>query len=118
MSMGDVLEYDEPAFVISVAARLVGVRTQTLRYYETLGLVQPSRSRGNQRVYSRKDVERVRRIRGLMDDLGVNLAGVEVMMKLLESLHQLEQEIELLKTENRRLSEHMRITPTRPIGHT
>ena len=118
MSMGDVLGYDEPAFVISVAARLVGVRTQTLRYYETLGLVQPSRTRGNQRVYSRKDVERVRHIRELMDDLGVNLAGVEVMMKLLEHLQELEQEIELLKTENRRLSAHMTITPTRPTRHT
>lgn len=113
MSMGEVLGYDEPAFVISVAARLVGVRTQTLRYYESLGLVQPSRTGGNQRVYSRKDVERVRRIRGLMDDLGVNLAGVEVMMKLLERLQQAEQEIERLKAENRRLSERLKAARAR-----
>ena len=69
------LPYDEPCFVISVAARIVGVNTQTLRYYESLGLVQPHRTRGNQRVYSRRDVERVRRMRGLIDDLGINLAG-------------------------------------------
>ena len=62
------LPYDEPCFVISVAARIVGVNTQTLRYYESLGLVQPHRTRGNQRVYSRRDVERVRRMRGLIDD--------------------------------------------------
>ena len=67
---------DEPVFIISVAARMLGVQTQTLRYYERLGLIEPARTQGNQRVFSRADIERVRRIRGFMDDLGVNLAGV------------------------------------------
>ena len=103
MSMNELLGYDEPCFVISVAARIIGVRTQTLRYYERLGLVEPSRTRGNQRVFSRKDVDRVRRVRGLMDDLGVNLAGVEVVIKLLDRLQDSEAENQQLRTENQRL---------------
>ena len=103
MAMDEMFGYEEPVFIISVAARMLGVRTQTLRYYERLGLVEPARTGGNQRVFSRRDIERVRRIRGLMDDLGVNLAGVEVVMKLLERLNDAEREIERLKLENDRL---------------
>lgn len=101
--MTSSLPYDEPCFVISVAARIVGVNTQTLRYYESLGLVQPHRTRGNQRVYSRRDVERVRRMRGLIDDLGINLAGVEVVMKLLDRIDDMQADLEDLQYENRRL---------------
>ena len=103
MAMNEIVGHDEPAFVISVAARLVGVRTQTLRYYESLGLVEPYRTKGNQRVYSRRDVERVRRIRNLMDDLGVNLAGVEVLMRMLQRLEDAESRIKLLEEENEEL---------------
>ena len=86
---------------------MLGVRTQTLRYYERLGLVEPARSRGNQRVYSREDVERVQRIRNLMDDLGVNLAGVEVILKLLERIEKTEVRIERIEIENERLRERL-----------
>ncbi len=98
---------DEPIFIISVAARMLGVRTQTLRYYESIGLVEPARSKGNQRVYSQNDVERVRQIRNLMDDLGVNLAGVEVVMNLLERLRTSEADIQRLTTENEGLRKLM-----------
>ena len=101
--MNEILGYEEPCFVISVAARIVGVRTQTLRYYESLGLVRPARSSGGQRVYSRRDVERVRRMRSLIDDLGVNLAGVEVVMKLLDRIRESDAEMKRLKAENERL---------------
>ena len=104
MSMSDMPGRDEPCFVISVAARILGVQTQTLRYYESLGLVKPYRTRGNQRVYSRRDVDRVRRLRSLMDDLGVNLAGVEVVMKLLDRLQMAETQNRSLKAENERLA--------------
>ena len=97
------LGYDEPVFIISVAARMLGVQTQTLRYYERLGLIEPARTGGNQRVFSRADIERVRRIRGFMDDLGVNLAGVEVILRLLERLNESESEVERLSAENARL---------------
>jgi MerR family transcriptional regulator/heat shock protein HspR len=104
MSTNEIFGYEEPCFVISVAARILGVRTQTLRYYESLGLVQPARSGGGQRVYSRRDVERVRRMRDLIDNLGVNLAGVEVVIGLLDRLQESDAEIKRLSVEN----EHLR----------
>ncbi len=107
MTMDEMFKSDEPVFIISVAARMLGVRTQTLRYYERLGLVEPARTRGNQRVYSRDDVERVQRIRSLMDDLGVNLAGVEVILKLLGRMGNLEEKVEQLQAENERLKERV-----------
>lgn len=97
------LGQDEPVFIISVAARMLGVQTQTLRYYERLGLIEPARTGGNQRVFSRADIERVRRIRGFMDNLGVNLAGVEVILRLLDRLNASEREVERLSEENARL---------------
>ena len=103
MATEEIFGHNEPVFIISVAARMLGVRTQTLRYYERLGLIEPSRTGGNQRVFSRRDIERVQRIRGLMDDLGVNLAGVEVMLKLLSRLEESEAELKDLRDENARL---------------
>jgi MerR family transcriptional regulator/heat shock protein HspR len=91
------------AFVISVAARLVGLHEQTLRYYERAGLVEPARSKGRIRLYSLHDLERVRQIRRLTDEMGVNLAGVEVIMRLTDRIRQLEQHVEDLEAEVRRL---------------
>jgi len=86
-------------FVISVAARLLNVHPQTLRYYERAGLIQPSRSRGNIRLYSTRDIERAQQIKRLVEDLGVNLAGVEVILRLTERLREQELENEALRTE-------------------
>ena len=97
------------AFVISVAARLVGVHEQTLRYYERAGLLEPARSKGRIRLYSLHDLERVRQIRRLTDEMGVNLAGVEVIMRLTDHIRELEQNMQALQTEVRRL----RATPSR-----
>jgi MerR family transcriptional regulator/heat shock protein HspR len=91
------------AFVISVAARLVGVHEQTLRYYERAGLVEPARSKGRIRLYSLYDLERVRQIRRLTDEMGVNLAGVEVIMRLTDRIRELEHNIEDLQAEVRRI---------------
>lgn len=107
MAMNEMFGHTEPIFIISVAARMLGVRTQTLRYYERLGLIEPSRTQGNQRIFSRSDIERVQRIRDLMDDLGVNLAGVEVVLKLLGRLQSAEDDIQTLKLENQRLKERI-----------
>ena len=90
---------DMACFVISVAARLLNVHPQTLRYYERAGLISPSRSRGNIRLYSTRDIERAQQIKRLIEDLGVNLAGVEVIMKLTERIREMEQEIESLRGE-------------------
>jgi MerR family transcriptional regulator/heat shock protein HspR len=75
---------NEPRYIISIAARLVGVQTHTLRYYERIGIIEPSRSSGNIRLYSERDIDILRRVKTLMDDLGVNLAGVEVIMRMSE----------------------------------
>lgn len=92
--MPDRMREDEPMYVISVAARLVNMHPQTLRYYERAGLVKPTRSRGHIRLYSQRDIERLRKIARLTESLGVNLAGVEVILRLTETLTQLQIELE------------------------
>ena len=88
------LHEDEPMYVISVAARLVNMHPQTLRYYERAGLVNPTRSRGRIRLYSQTDINRLRKIARLTDQLGVNLAGVEVILRLIERLEAAQRELE------------------------
>lgn len=83
----------EPRYVISIAARMVGLETHTLRYYEKIGLVEPYRSRGNIRYYSEADIERLRYIKTLIDDLGINLAGVEVVMRMAEKMVEMQRRI-------------------------
>ena len=95
----------EPCYVISVVARILGVHAQTLRYYEKVGLIEPSRSRGRVRLYSNRDIERLRQVRTLMDDLGVNLAGVEVILRLSERIAAMERQLEKQELEIKRLQE-------------
>src|SRR5579883_3171503 len=84
-------------FVISVAARMLNVHPQTLRYYERAGLIAPSRSKGNIRLYSPEDIQRAMQIKRLIEDLGVNLAGVEVIIRLTDKLRHQEQELQELR---------------------
>ncbi|MEX2237910.1 MAG: MerR family transcriptional regulator [Dehalococcoidia bacterium] len=84
---------DEPCYVISIAARLLGVHQQTLRYYERAGLIQPQRSAGNIRLYSRADLQLVRQAQRLIDELGVNLAGVEVIVRMGKRIRELENRL-------------------------
>ena len=70
--------------LISMAARVLGMHPQTLRKYERLGLVRPSRTAGSMRVYSREEIARLRLIKRLVDDLGVNLAGVQQLLLIAE----------------------------------
>ena len=94
---------EEPCFVISVAARMIGVHAQTLRYYERVRLISPSRTEGRQRLYSVADIERLQRIKALTEDMGVNLAGAEIAIKLMIRIEQLEEEIKELTGEVNRL---------------
>ncbi len=94
---------DEPCFAISIAARMVGLHAQTLRYYERVGLIWPSRTMGRQRLYSPADIERLRRIKTFTDDMGVNLAGAEVALKLMARIDQLEREVQSLSETVREL---------------
>ena len=89
----------EPRYVISVAARIVGIETYTLRYYERIGLVQPYRSKGKIRYYSESDIERLRHIKTLMCDLGINLGGVEVVMRMAERMAEMQRRIQEMEFE-------------------
>ncbi len=84
----------EPRYVISIAARMIGVEAHTLRYYERLGLVQPCRSNGNIRLYSQQNIERLHYIKALMGDLGVNMAGVEVALHLMQRMEEMQHQLE------------------------
>jgi len=100
-----MLEHEEPLYVISVAAKMVGVHAQTLRYYERVGIIKPSRTQGRIRLYSQKDIEKLQKIKTLMNDLGVNLAGVEVILRLTEYISRLEKELAEKDAEIKRLKQ-------------
>jgi MerR family transcriptional regulator/heat shock protein HspR len=107
---------DEPCYVISVAARMIGVHAQTLRYYERAGLLAPSRSRGRIRLYSQSDINRLRQIQSLINDLGLNLAGVEVMLRMNERIRRMEAEMETMRSELQRLRDR-RLPAPREESH-
>ena len=102
---------DEPCFVISIAARMVGLHAQTLRYYERVGLIWPSRSVGRQRLYSPTDSNRLRRIKRFTDEMGMNLAGAEEALKLGERIEELEVEVKQLSDQVHRLQRHTQTEP-------
>lgn len=90
---------DEPCYVISVAAKMVSMHPQTLRYYDRIGLIKPSRTVGRVRLYSQRDIETLRKIARLTDDLGVNLAGVEVILNMSEVIEKLQSELERVRAQ-------------------
>ena len=83
----------EPVFQISVVARMVGIHQQTIRSYERVGLLNPARSSGNTRLFSYADVERLQTVVRLVNDLGINLAGVEVILRLSREIEALQEEL-------------------------
>jgi MerR family transcriptional regulator/heat shock protein HspR len=84
----------EPRYVISVAARMCGVRSYTLRYYEKIGIIEPSRSEGNIRLYSDEDIAKIRQMKTLME---------EVILRMAQRITELQKRIEYLEIENNRL---------------
>jgi MerR family transcriptional regulator/heat shock protein HspR len=88
---------DRPIYMISIAAELVGVHPQTLRMYETRGLVRPKRTPGGTRLYSEADVERLRIVQRLTTELGLNLAGAELVLRLEDELRRAHAQIEQLQ---------------------
>jgi len=95
-------EQERPRYMISVAAELVGMHPQTLRIYESKGLVRPKRTPGNTRLYSETDLERLRLIQRLTTELGLNLAGVETVIRLEDELGKTRARLERLERELRR----------------
>ena len=93
---------DRPRYMISVAADLVGMHPQTLRIYEQKGLVRPQRTSGGTRLYSELDLERLRVIQRLTTELGLNLAGVELVLRLEDELQRMRRRLERMEQEMRR----------------
>jgi MerR family transcriptional regulator/heat shock protein HspR len=91
--------YDEPVYLISVVAKVLTIHPQTLRQYEREGLITPSRTDGKMRLYSQRDIDRIKMILRLTRDLGVNLAGVDVILQLKEQLDEYERVVDELKEE-------------------
>lgn len=91
---GELSGKDKPLYMISVVSELLGVHPQTLRLYEREGFIRPRRTRGNTRLYSERDVDDVRRVLHLTRDLGVNLAGVEVILEMRRKMERMQYEVE------------------------
>jgi len=91
--------YDEPVYLISVVAKMLSIHPQTLRQYEREGLIVPSRTDGRIRLYSQRDVDKIKTILRLTRDLGVNLAGVDIILRMKEKISQLEYQVEELNME-------------------
>ena len=90
--------YKEPVFLISAVAEILDIHPQTLRQYEREGLINPSRTNGKIRLYSQKDIDHIKYVLTLTRKLGVNLAGVDLILQLNDQIEKLNEEIELYKT--------------------
>jgi MerR family transcriptional regulator/heat shock protein HspR len=87
--------YDkEPRYVISVAARMLEIHTHTLRYYERVGVIAPLRTRGNVRLYSDYDIALLKRVKAMVDEMGINLPGVEVILRMTQRVGELQQALD------------------------
>ena len=92
---------ERPRYMISVAAELVGMHPQTLRIYESKGLIRPGRTAGNTRLYSEADLDRLRLIQHLTNELGLNLAGVEHVLRLQDELVRMGRRLDRMEREMR-----------------
>jgi MerR family transcriptional regulator, heat shock protein HspR len=105
--MADGPDSARGVYMISVAAELAGMHPQTLRIYETRGLITPKRSPKNTRLYSQEDVDRLRRIQELTSELGMNLAGVERVFELEEQIERMQRRMRNLERHARRVQEEL-----------
>jgi MerR family transcriptional regulator/heat shock protein HspR len=101
------VDRDRGVYMISVAAELAGMHPQTLRIYESRGLIQPKRSPKNTRLYSQQDVDRLRRIQELTSELGMNLAGVEKVFELEQELERMRRRMRSLERQSQKLEQEM-----------
>jgi MerR family transcriptional regulator/heat shock protein HspR len=93
----------EPRYVISIAAKMLDIQTYTLRYYERVGIIEPRRSQGNVRLYSDQDIALLKRVKSMVDDMGINLPGVEVILRMMQRMSQLQNELEQTQEELNKL---------------
>ncbi|MBN1840470.1 MAG: helix-turn-helix transcriptional regulator [Campylobacterales bacterium] len=109
--------YEEPVYLISVVAKVLTIHPQTLRQYEREGLVSPSRTDGKMRLYSQQDIDKIKMIQRLTRDLGVNLAGVDIIMQLKDKIDEYESLIESLRLEVSGLSKKNSQTKNPLVKH-
>ena len=109
--------YEEPVYLISVVAKVLTIHPQTLRQYEREGLVRPSRTDGKMRLYSQRDIDKIKMILRLRRDLGVNLAGVDVIMQLKDKIDECEELIDALRCEVSGLSKKSTQTKNPLVKH-
>lgn len=89
--------YDEPVYLISIVAKVLDIHPQTLRQYEREGLVCPARTNGKIRLYSQKDIDQIKMVLRLTRDLGVNLAGVDIILRLRQKMEEMERDRDELR---------------------
>jgi len=107
--------YDEPVYLISIVAKILDIHPQTLRQYERENLVTPSRSGGRIRLYSQRDIDRIKMILRLTRDLGVNLAGVDIILRLKEHVEVLEQDVNDLTHEISKMKQNGAVSPNKTL---
>lgn len=90
--------YDEPVYLISIVSKILNIHPQTLRQYEKEGLIQPGRTDGKMRLYSQRDIDKIKTILRLTRDLGVNLAGVDIILRLKERLDEMDETLDELRS--------------------
>ncbi|WP_104697753.1 MULTISPECIES: heat shock protein transcriptional repressor HspR [unclassified Helicobacter] len=98
--------YDEPVYLISVVAKILEIHPQTLRQYEKEGLIEPGRTDGKMRLYSQRDIDKIKTILRLTRDMGVNLAGVDIILRLKEKLDELDSINEELRNNFQKKSQN------------
>jgi len=107
--------YDEPVYLISIVAKILDIHPQTLRQYERENLVTPSRSGGRIRLYSQRDIDRIKMILRLTRDLGVNLAGVDIILRLKGHVESLEQDVNDLTHELAKMQQNGAVAPNKTL---
>ncbi len=108
-------QYDEPVYLISIVAKILEIHPQTLRQYERENLVTPSRSSGRIRLYSQRDIDRIKLILRLTRELGVNLAGVDIILRLKINVDEMEQEIAELRHEVQKAKNSYSVSPDKAL---
>jgi len=108
-------QYDEPVYLISIVAKILDIHPQTLRQYERENLISPSRSNGRIRLYSQRDIDRIKLILRLTRELGVNLAGVDIILRLKENVDDMEQEIAELRYEVSKSKNKHSVSPDKAL---
>ena len=107
--------YDEPVYLISIVSKILDIHPQTLRQYERENLVCPSRSSGRIRLYSQRDIDRIKLILRLTRELGVNLAGVDIILRLKENVDGMESEIASLRHEVAKAKNSHSVSPDKAL---